>query len=144
MRYLAPAILWCLTGSAQTPVPTADSSPSVKPEDKCSVEGTVLSATTGEPLKKARLVLQTEKPAKVYRAISDGSGHFVLVGIDPGRYHFHSARNGYLMQFYPTSKGPWPTFTLSPGQKLTEIIFRLTPQGVITGRVLDEDREPVP
>jgi hypothetical protein len=144
MRHLAPAILWCLTASAQTPVPTADSSPSVKPEDKCSVEGTVLSATTGEPLKKARLVLQTEKPAKVYRAISDGSGHFVLVGIDPGRYHLHSARNGYLMQFYPTSKGPWPTLTLSPGQKLTEIIFRLSPQGVITGRVLDEDREPVP
>ena len=72
MRHLAPAILWCLTASAQTPVPAADSSPSVKPEDKCSVEGTVLSATCGEPLKKARLVLQTEKPAKVYRAISDG------------------------------------------------------------------------
>jgi hypothetical protein len=144
MRYLAPAILWCISASAQSPVPTADSSPSVKPEDKCSVEGTVVSATTGEPLKKARLVLQTEKPAKVHRAISDGSGHCVLVGIDPGRYHFHSVRNGYLMQFYPTSKGPWPTLTLSPGQKLTEIIFRLTPQGVITGRVLDEDREPVP
>jgi hypothetical protein len=145
MRYLAPAMLWCISASAQTPVPTADSSPNVKPEDKCSVEGTVLNATTGEPLKKARLVLQTEKkPGKIYRAISDGSGHFALVGIDPGRYHLHSARNGYLMQFYPTRKGNWPTFTLSPGQKLTEIIFRLTPQGVITGRILDEDREPVP
>src|SRR5271163_737812 len=136
MRYLAPAILWCISASAQSPapVPTADSSSSVKPEDKCSVEGTVLSATTAEPLKKASLVLQTEKkPGKIYRAISDGSGHFVLAGIDPGRYHLHSARIGYLTRFYPPRKGNWPTFTLSPGQALTEIIFRLTPQGVITG-----------
>lgn len=143
MRPFVAVLFCCISGLGQVPKPT-DGAPSVRQQDKCAVEGTVISATTGQPLKKARLVLQTEKTGKVYRASTDGSGHFVLVGIDPGRYHFHSARNGYLMQFYPTNKGPWPTLTLSPGQKLTEVVFKLTPQGVITGGVLDEDGEPVP
>jgi protocatechuate 3,4-dioxygenase beta subunit len=33
--------------------------------------------------------------------------------------------------------------TLNPGQHTGDIVFRLVPHGVITGRVLDEDGEPV-
>ena len=51
MRYFATVILWCISASAQTPVPApaAESSPSVKPKDKCSIEGTVVSSVAGEP-----------------------------------------------------------------------------------------------
>ena len=33
--------------------------------------------------------------------------------------------------------------TLARGQALTDLALRLTPQAVITGRVFDEEREPV-
>ena len=51
MRTLAASIFGCICALAQTPVP------GTKPEDKCSVEGTVVNATTGEPVQKARLFL---------------------------------------------------------------------------------------
>lgn len=35
------------------------------------------------------------------------------------------------------------TLTLSPGQKMTEIKLQLVPQATITGRVLDEDGDPI-
>ena len=34
--------------------------------------------------------------------------------------------------------------TLDPGQKSNDLLMRLTPHGVITGRVLDDEGEPVP
>jgi hypothetical protein len=33
--------------------------------------------------------------------------------------------------------------TLANGQKLTQIVFKLTPQGVVTGHVVDQDGEPL-
>src|SRR5439155_17952483 len=39
---------------------------------------------------------------------------------------------------------PGAVIDLGRGQTLTELKVRLTPQAVITGRVLDEEREPAP
>ena len=38
---------------------------------------------------------------------------------------------------------PGTTLTLGPGQSVPDITLRLSPQGVIAGRVLDEDGDPV-
>jgi hypothetical protein len=152
MRYVTLAILWCSSASAQAPVPKAAdaATPSVKPEDKCSVEGTVVSATTGEPLKKTELSLRPVGQSggtPPYRATTNAGGHFEITGIDPGRYDLLASRTGYLWQYYSprgdvTQRRTTP-LTLDPGQKLKEIVFKLMPQGVISGRVLDEDGEPL-
>jgi Carboxypeptidase regulatory-like domain len=117
----------------------------VKPEDKCSIEGTVVSATTGEPLKKARVSLRAigQQNGGAYGATTDGAGHFLVDNIDPGRYNFSASRNLYVAQQYsPQGTKSGTTLTLDKGQKLKEIVFKLTPQGVIAGRILDEDGEP--
>ncbi len=49
MRLVAASILWCICTFAQTP--------GLKPDDKCSVEGTVVNSATGEPIRKARVTL---------------------------------------------------------------------------------------
>ena len=78
MRYFATVILWCISASAQTPVPApaAESSPSVKPKDKCSIEGTVVSSVTGEPVKKARVRLTPLGASESipYAATTDATG----------------------------------------------------------------------
>ena len=150
MRYFAAAILWCLSAFSQAPVPKpADApTPSVKPEDKCSVEGTVVSATTGEPLKKSRVLLGPvgQSNGVPFGTTTDAGGHFVIDGIDPGRYNLLAIRNGYLRQAYSANGNARQSteLTLGKGQKLKELVLKLTPQGAISGRILDEDGEPLP
>ena len=155
MRYLISAILLCTPLVAQVRVGRATTGvaanpadlppPVVKPEDKCTVEGTVVSATTGEPLKKARVSLRAiGQHDGIYGATTDGAGHFLIEGVDPGRYNFSASRNTYVSQTYsPQGSKRGSSLTLTNGQKLKEVIFKLTPQGVISGRILDEDGEPM-
>src|SRR5882762_4228369 len=70
----------------------------VDPEDQCTVEGNVLNATTGEPLRKARLMLrrQGDSQDNSYSTVSDAGGHFVMDHVDPGRYMLSASRNGFV------------------------------------------------
>jgi protocatechuate 3,4-dioxygenase beta subunit len=137
---------------AATPIPsTAPSQPEVllspaKPGEKCVIEGAVLKATTGDPLKKAVLTLRrAEGHHQPKSATTDASGHFQLKDIEPGRYRLFAARNGYVDQEYGqrTPEASGAILTLTAGQHLKDISFRLIPAAVIAGHVRDEDGEPV-
>lgn len=162
MKYLVAVLAFVLPLAAQTvrlgagvnpnaaaSMTTApnDAPKAVRPEDKCSIEGTVVSATTGEPLKKAHLYLRPMGAVNgiPYGTVTDSSGRFTFDNVDPGRYNFTATRNGYVMQGYSPQGGTNRNamLTLANGQTLKEVVFKLTPQGVITGRVVDEDGEPL-
>jgi hypothetical protein len=118
----------------------------VKPEEMCTIEGVVVKATTGDPLKKAVLSLtKVEGHSQPKNATSDTSGHFQIKNVEPGRYHLYATRNGYARQEYGqrTTHASGTILTLTAGQHLNDISFRLTPAVVITGHVYDEDGEPV-
>ena len=120
--------------------------PEVKPEDKCSIEGTVVSVTSGETLKKVHLTLRPIGQAGIpVGTVTDSAGHFLIDGVDPGRYSFFAQRTGFVPQTYSAqgSTRQNTTLTLTNGQKMTQIVFKLTPQGVITGHVVDQDGEPL-
>jgi hypothetical protein len=141
MRYLAPAIFGCICALAQTPVPGA------KPEDKCSIEGTVVNAATGEPVQKARLFLQPVGTIdrKPYATTTDSAGHFLIDEVEPGTYDLAAFRNGYPNQSY-LSNGNYSRralLTLEKGQELKQIVFKLRPNAAISGRILDEEGEPM-
>lgn len=128
-------------------VPNDAPTPSVKPEDKCTVEGSVVNSITGEPLKKAHLSLRPlgAPGGTPYGAETDGAGHFLFDGVDPGRYILSISRNGFVNQQYSpqgSSRQSSP-LDLAAGQKLKQLVVKLSPQGVISGRVLDEDGEPL-
>ncbi len=152
MKYLS-AVFLCISMAAQVAPqgrrmqPSTDApAPVIKPEDKCSIEGTVVSATTGEPLKKARVSLRPigQQNGAAYGTTTDGAGHFLVDDVDPGRYSFSASRNLYVSQQYsPQGAKRGTTLTLEKGQKLKQIVFKLTPQGVVAGRILDEDGEPL-
>lgn len=113
---------------------------------KCAIEGRVVHASTGAPLKKATLLLfkaeGREQPAVVR---SDSQGRFVFRDVEPGRYYLSASRTGFAHQQYGSRgrKQGGTVLTLEAGQELTGLVLRLQPQGVITGLVLDGDGEPV-
>lgn len=115
--------------------------------EKCVLEGIVVKAATGEPLKKALVRLQkVDRQTEPVMALTNSGGRFMLADIEPGRYRLYVQRNGYLHQRYGQRgpNHPGTILSLVPGQRLRDIVFRLIPHAVITGRVYDEDSEPVP
>jgi Carboxypeptidase regulatory-like domain len=148
MAALLPFALAILqTLATQAPGTSSETQqPAVKPEDMCTIEGVVLKAATGDPLKKAVLTLTKEEGRNQPKnATSDASGRFQLKDIEPGRYHLSAARNGYVTQEYGqrATHGSGTILTLTSGQKIKDISFRLIPAAVIAGHVYDEDGEPV-
>lgn len=129
----------------QNALPQAPSS-SLSDSAKCSIEGTVLKAATGEPLKKARVVLQKEEPdAQPIVAITGATGQFGLKDIEPGRYRFWVERDGFVRMQYGQRnfQRPGGPLSLAPGQRLRDIVFRMVAGAVISGRIFDDDGEPL-
>jgi protocatechuate 3,4-dioxygenase beta subunit len=143
---LAAAVM---TLAQVSPAPPAD-----KPKEKSKVEGRVTSLATGEPVRKATLRLRgamTAQPVNAadipaYQSITDNEGKFLFEDIDPGRYTLMAERAGFVRQTYGASSPtrPGTLLTLDPGQHLKDLVFKLTPQGVITGKAGDEDGDPLP
>lgn len=116
------------------------------PSEKCTIEGSVVKVLTGEPLKRAWVVLRkAEGRESPVSTTTDSSGHFLLKDIKPGRYRLWVERSGYVPREYGERKHntSGAILALEPGQHLRDIVFRLIPTGAISGRVIDEDNEPV-
>ena len=125
--------------------PTPEAAP-VDPSKAATISGTVLSAATGEPLRRARVTLQTTDQKMPPRgALTDESGHFSIAGISPGKYDVSVEHTGYVRQEYGQDKpGKAPEMlTLGAAQKIDDLKFHLQQAAVITGHVYDEAGDPV-
>jgi protocatechuate 3,4-dioxygenase beta subunit len=98
------------------------------------VEGRVVSTASNQGVPKARVVLRSK--SEVYLSTTDGSGAFRLVGVEPGTYTASADRTGWVEE-RPAG------FQVLPAQRVADVVLRLTPTGVIAGRVLDADGDPV-
>ena len=102
-----PVALFCfllasLPASAQQGTTSANTS--AQDPQLASVAGQVLRAGTGEPLKKARILLRSadDSSADPYIAITDPEGRFLIAAIRPGRYSMRVAREVFFPN--PTAK----------------------------------------
>ncbi|MBS1857006.1 MAG: carboxypeptidase regulatory-like domain-containing protein [Acidobacteria bacterium] len=127
-----------------------------------SIEGQVVNARTGTPLKRAMVRLvggidQTAgnpgaflggrggaRPLMMNRE-TDEQGRYVFSNLAPGKYRITVERQGFLRQTWGARKysGGSTPVAVGEGQAVKSIDFRLAPQGVIVGMVLDEDGEPM-
>jgi hypothetical protein len=119
----------------------------LKKEDDCSIAGTVVTLAGGEPLRKSKVTLQSlNDRTHSISTITDSGGRFELQRLDPGEYKLRVSRVGFVTNEYGQRKlgDPGATLTLRHGQQINDLVFRLIPAGVIAGRILDEDGEPLP
>lgn len=128
---------------------SSESTMSAQPGSLCVVSGKVVSASDGIGLKSARVSLMSEtfKPGGFgpFTATTDSEGTFEIKRVTPGRYYFVAKRNGYVSQQYQAhSTDQGALLALDPGQQVTDVLFRLTRGAVVTGRVIDEEGEPMP
>src|SRR5204863_2706010 len=116
-------------------------------ENLPAIEGRAVNLVAGDPVRRATLTLrpiaQQGSPRIV---ISDAAGRFSFERVQPGTYSLSAERTGFLRQDYggrPSSVIGTP-LSVSDSQPLTGLVFKLTPQGIISGKVLDEEGEAAP
>jgi hypothetical protein len=138
-------LLLCWQAGAQAP--QSIGAPKTQNNAECVVAGTVVRLDTGEPLKKATVILRShdngEQPVFV---ITDAQGHFQLDEVEPGNYSLEALHNGFVKMGYGQKKygDPGANLSLAGGKKMTDLVFKLPRTSSIRGRVMDEDGQPLP
>ena len=120
--------------------------------DLAAMEGTVFNAMGGTPLRKATISVNRQNGGPMaagarsnYSATTDAAGHYFITGIEPGTYRVNAGHTGFLDMQYNARRpqGPGTPLDLARAQKMTGVDFRLTPHGVVSGKITDEDGDPL-
>jgi hypothetical protein len=115
-------------------------------DETCTVSGMVVRSEDNAPLKNATVHLANDADREHQIATkTSADGRFELKNVPPGQYKLRVTRNGYVDQGLNQRKpgDPGATFTLRPSQRISELLFKLARAAVITGKVFDEDGEPM-
>lgn len=129
MRCVLVALFCASSVAAQEPKPVGG-----------SIAGHVFNLLSGAPIRKATVELTCSQTSPAIRLIadSDAGGAFEFTGLPPGTYRVSARRAGFL------SRRLRRVVSLGPEEHVTDAEIRLPPEGVISGRVLDEESEPEP
>ncbi|HUG82672.1 MAG TPA: carboxypeptidase-like regulatory domain-containing protein [Bryobacterales bacterium] len=105
------------------------------PDEPGSISGVVVNAATGQPLPDLDVVLLVRgSPPPV---TTDAQGRYTFEGLAPRGY---TVAVGFSRD-HPFSGGR--SVTVGPGEHVRSIDFRLYPDQSISGRVVDENDEPL-
>ncbi len=156
--YFLGIVVGSLVGSAAFAHPSplqlpGNSEPARKARELGVIQGRVLAEDDEYPLAQATLSLRStgatplERPRTVR---TDSSGEYTLRDLEPGKYVLRASRKGYIPQNYGQKSSHsfrreevGTTLTVGHGQVLEDIDFRLIRGGVVEGRVVDQNNEPV-
>jgi hypothetical protein len=134
-----------LAASAAAQAPLAEGPTAKAKDEKGSLEGRVVNASSGDPLKKVSLTLRGGSASAATKTESDEEGRFAFRDLDPGRYTLMGDKAGFARQAFGARSNPasGSALFLSAGRKSKDLVFKMAPGAIISGHVLDEEGEPV-
>jgi hypothetical protein len=109
----------------------------------CSISGTVVKGPGGEPLKKVLIQMIAETQGENYSASTDANGHFHLENVAPNRYRIFVERAGFAGVNGRGAQSDVNVVTVQAGQSVDDLLLRMLPTAVISGRITDEDGDPM-
>jgi hypothetical protein len=108
------------------------------------IAGTVVSATTGEPLSQARIsIAETRDRAKSISMVTSEDGHFEFSQLKAGKYSLEGAKRGFISSAYEQHEQYSTAIVTGPEFATEQLVLRLMPMALITGHVMDEFGDPV-
>jgi hypothetical protein len=140
MKTLAALLGWALSLAAFQTAPAAR-------EAKSSIEGRVVNAVSGDAVRKVNLTLTANhKKGEPVTAQTDDNGRFAFHDVAAGQYRLNGGKTGFADQEYGARLNPnsGALLKVSAGEAVKDVTFKLVPNAVIGGRVVDQDGEPMP
>ena len=121
--------------AAQTP-PAGSTAPATS-ETESTVQGKVVQEPGGQGIRKVNVSL---RGLSQYGATTDETGQFTIEGVAPGTYMVELARSG----FAPDQKSNRDRqIKVVAGQDMKELVFHMQVAGVILGKIVDLDGDPL-
>jgi protocatechuate 3,4-dioxygenase beta subunit len=116
------------------------------PPNTVTLVGTVVKEPGSQPLKKVllHLVAEDQKQGGNYTADTDSEGRFRIEKVQPGRYRLLLEKTGFHQINLRGRQADGSALTVQAGQDTNDLLFRMLPAAVITGKVVDEDGDPLP
>src|SRR5580765_5698135 len=116
-----------------------------KEPTKGSFEGTVVKDPDDEPIKKAiiEMIAENQGEGGNYTATSDAEGRFKIADILPGRYRVVLERAGYVGIDSKRKRSLGWMLSIEAGQEIHDHKLHMLAAAIVTGRVLDEDGDPM-
>jgi hypothetical protein len=108
------------------------------------VTGHVVNSLNGDAVAKAVVILRARDPERglSYADEADAHGHFSISDVEPGEYAIAVERAGFILESTGAGGAPAPSVNIDAGQRIQDFAIRLTPLGVISGRIVNADGEP--
>lgn len=108
------------------------------------IAGRIISAADGRPLVGANVIVASPiDPENVQQALTGNDGRFRFNGLTAGKYVLQAQHRGFVSQVYQQHGGFSTAIAVGPGLELPDVLFRLQPEGIISGTVVDETGDPV-
>jgi protocatechuate 3,4-dioxygenase beta subunit len=112
------------------------------------ISGQVLEDVTRAPIAGAQVTLVPSRPpsgpAQFYErprsVVTDQDGRYTFEGIEPGRYRISVQKTGFTRL---DAAAAMPEVNVAAGERAGSVNITLQRGAVITGRVLDEDGQPL-
>lgn len=110
-----------------------------------AISGVVVNASTGQPLGRADVTLQTPGSGTLAaETTTDVNGRFAFEHLPAAKYALRASRRGFMAAGYDEHEGFSTAIVTGEGLVSDGLIFRLPPQAVIGGTVTDDSGDPVP
>jgi hypothetical protein len=114
------------------------------PTGTASLVGRVAAAETGRPLKRARVTVAPidGRPRSV---LTDEAGRFAVKDLPAGKYAVSAVKTGFVRTAFGQRRAlrDGTPIEVRDGQTVSSVDMILPRGGVITGRLRDEDGEPL-
>jgi hypothetical protein len=145
---LFPLLLLLLFASAVGgPLPAraqvAKANPRPTPRVGFRVAGTVVNSKTSQPLARATVsVTDTKNPKNAQSLVTGEDGRFQFL-VSAGKYSLLGTKHGFLPFSYEQHENFWTAIVTGAGLETENLILRLPPPAIISGKVTDDFGEPV-
>lgn len=110
------------------------------------IAGTLVNSVTGLAISEAEVTLRQLDSRPGLTRTTDAQGRFRFDAVPFGRYTLQATKPGYARMSYGSTAigNPGRVLAIASDRGITGLEYKLTPLGVIQGKVVDKNGEPVP
>jgi len=113
-------------------------------QSPCALGGRVVDGSSGKPIERAQVFVQTIRADATYRVMTNPAGLFCFRDLDSGSYRILVKRRGYVdVKAVDSGGGERATLAIEPPAHPLELTISMSPSGVISGIVVLKSGDPL-